>query len=49
MMVLLLVKHLFREFVNDPSINVGSASYKKPQTKANEFFVAARPAKASKG
>ena len=41
-------KELFREFVNDPSIGVGSASYKKPQT-ANEFFVAARPAKASKG
>tara|TARA_R110002050_G_scaffold61184_1_gene135417 strand:- start:1518 stop:3011 length:1494 start_codon:yes stop_codon:yes gene_type:complete len=41
-------KELFREFVNDPSIGVGSASYKKPQV-ANEFFVAARPAKASKG
>ena len=35
-------KELFREFVNDPDISVGSASYKKPQT-ANEFFVAARP------
>jgi len=41
-------KELFREFVNDPSIGVGSASYKKPQT-ANEFFVAARPAKATEG
>ena len=39
---------LFREFVNDPTIGVGSASYKDPQL-ANEFFVAARPAKASKG
>ncbi len=41
-------KALFREFVNDPSIGVGSSTYKGPQI-ANEFFVAARPAKASKG
>ena len=40
-------KALFREFVNDPSIGVGSASYKDPQL-ANEFFVAARPVKGSK-
>ena len=41
-------RNLFREFVNDPDIGVGSASYKDPQL-ANEFFVAARPAKASVG
>ena len=33
---------LFREFLNDPRIGVGSNSYKKPQL-ANQFFVAARP------
>jgi len=34
---------LFRAFMNDPKLWHGSASYVKPQ-RANEFFVAARPA-----
>ena len=36
-------KGLFRAFMNDPSLSHGNASYKGPQ-RANEFFVAARPA-----
>lgn len=36
-------KGLFRLFMNDPEISHGSASYKGPQ-RANEFFIAARPA-----
>ena len=38
---------LFRAFMNDPKLSHGSGSYVKPQ-RANEFFVAARPAGASK-
>jgi len=37
-------KGLFKSFMNDPKLWHGSASYVKPQ-RANEFFVAARPAK----
>ncbi len=41
-------RNLFREFVNDPSLDGVNNSYKSPQQK-NEFFVAARPAKATEG
>lgn len=41
-------RKLFKEFVNDPSLDGVNNSYKDPQLK-NEFFVAARPAKATKG
>jgi hypothetical protein len=34
---------LFRAFMNDPKLSHGSGSYVKPQ-RANEFFIAARPA-----
>ncbi len=34
---------LFRSFMNDPSLSHGNSSYVKPQ-RANEFFIAARPA-----
>ena len=34
---------LFRAFMNDPSLSHGNSSYVKPQ-RANEFFIAARPA-----
>ena len=40
--------NLFREFVNDPTLDGVNNSYKSSQLK-NEFFVAARPAKASDG
>jgi hypothetical protein len=39
-------KGLFRAFMNDPKVWHGSASYVEPQ-KANEFFIAARPAGAT--
>ena len=41
-------RNLFKEFVNDPSLDGVNNSYKSPQLK-NEFFVAARPAKATEG
>jgi hypothetical protein len=41
-------RDLFKEFVNDPSLEGVNTSYKDPQLK-NEFFIAARPAKATEG
>ena len=41
-------RNLFKEFVNDPTLDGVNNSYKSPQLK-NEFFVAARPAKATEG
>ena len=41
-------RDLFKEFINDPSLEGVNTSYKDPQLK-NEFFIAARPAKATEG